>query len=356
MEIKLNSQKGEYVIHIEKNILNEADKYVKSFNPRKVFIVTDSNVYPLYFEKLKNLIEKHGILVYHSVLPAGESSKSTDKLIMLYKKCIENSITRTDLIIALGGGVVGDVTGFLASTYLRGLKLIQIPTTLLSQIDSSVGGKTAVNLPEGKNLVGTFYQPDAVLIDPTVLDTLPERELAAGLAEAIKYSVIKDKKMLDMMKNIESSKKNIEKIIEKCVMIKRDVVENDEFDKGERMILNYGHTVGHAIEKAGHYEEYIHGEAVALGMICAMEISVKLGYSKDSDAEKLKNVIINNKLPVSVPYNPEECLQAITKDKKMDGAELNVVMPEGIGNCNIIKTTPNAFSTLAEGTSIFQKK
>lgn len=356
MEIKLNSQKGEYFIHIEKGILSKIHKFVKKFNPNKVFVVTDSNVHPLYFDKIKSLIENNGISVFCSILPAGESSKSTESLISLYKDCIENSITRTDLIIALGGGVVGDITGFLASTYLRGLKLIQIPTTLLSQIDSSVGGKTAVNLPQGKNLVGTFYQPDCVLIDPEVLETLPKRELSAGLAEAIKYAVIRDGKMLDLLKDFETSKKNIEKIIEKCVTIKRDVVEKDEFDKGERMILNFGHTVGHAIEKAGKYKDYIHGEAVALGMICAMEIAVKLGYSNESDEKKLKDAILNNNLPVRVPYEPKECLKAIINDKKMDGNELNVIMPKGIGNCEIIKTTPNAFLSLSEDSGIFTKK
>lgn len=354
MEIKLNSQKGEYFIHIEKNILSSADRFVKAFNPKKVFVVTDENVFPLWFEKLKKTIEKSGASVCSYVLKAGEGSKSTDNLINLYKACIENKITRTDLIIALGGGVVGDITGFLASTYLRGLKLIQIPTTLLSQIDSSVGGKTAVNLPEGKNLVGTFYQPDCVLIAPQTLETLPERELSAGLAEAIKYAVIKDASLLNLMKNTDNAKKNIEKIIEKCVKIKRDVVENDEFDKGERMILNYGHTVGHAIEKAGGYSDYIHGEGVALGMLCAMEISIALGYSTNKDFDKLKETIINNKLPINVPYSPDECLKAIINDKKMDGSELNVILPEGIGKCNIIKTTPNAFITLAKKSSIFK--
>lgn len=356
MEIKLESKKGEYAIYIEKGILNSAGGYAKRLNPKKVFVVTDSNVEPLYFEKLKNSLEKRELHVSHAVIEAGEVSKSIECLTSLYKECIKASITRSDLIIALGGGVVGDVTGFLASTYLRGLKLIQIPTTLLSQIDSSVGGKTAVNLPEGKNLVGTFYQPDAVLIDPETLSTLPDREYSAGLSEAIKYAVIRDRKMLDYMKDFKTSKRNIEKIIERCVKIKRDVVEKDEFDKGERMILNYGHTVGHAIEKAGGYLEYIHGEAVAIGMICAMEISEKLKYSKPSDRNKLKEIILANNLPVSVPYDPKECLKAISNDKKMDGDELNVILPKGLGDCEIVRTTPNAFLSLAYDSSVFAKK
>lgn len=353
MEIKLNSKKGEYSIYIKKKILNEIDKFVKPFNPKKVFVVTDSNVYPLYFEKVKETLEKAGFSVFHSVIEAGETSKSINSLTNLYRECINCNITRTDLIIALGGGVVGDVTGFLASTYLRGLKLIQVPTTLLSQIDSSVGGKTAVNLPEGKNLVGTFYQPDLVIIDPDVLDTLPERELSAGISEAIKYGVIRDRSMLDLMKNIDTSKKNIEEIIEKSITIKRDVVEKDEFDKGERMILNFGHTVGHAIEKAGEYSEYIHGEAVALGMICAIEVAVKLGYAKNEEVEFLKGIIKENNLPLKTSYNATECLKAILNDKKMEGSELNVIMPVGLGNCQIIKITPNAFSSLAKESSIF---
>ena len=355
MEIKLNSKKGEYSIHIDKGLIFDTGKFAKVFNAKKAFVVSDSNVYPLYFGKVKESLEKKGVEVYSSVIEAGEQSKSVETLVKLYGECIKSGITRSDIVIALGGGVTGDVTGFMASTYLRGVPLIQIPTTLLSQIDSSVGGKTAVNLPEGKNLVGSFYQPDLVLIDPEVLDTLPERELSAGLSEAIKYAVIRDKKMLDWLYDLKTSRKNIEKIIENSVKIKRDVVENDEFDKGERMILNFGHTVGHAIEKSGKYTEYIHGEAVAVGMVCAMEISVKLGYSKQSDCDKLKEVIINNNLPASVPYEPLECLKAVCNDKKMDGAELNIILPEGIGSCNIIKTTPSAFMTLACETSVFKK-
>ena len=250
MELRLNAKNHDYSIFIQENILKDAGKHANKLTGDKVFVVTDSNVFPLYFDAVKSALEQENLTVSHYVIPAGEASKSLEMLGVLYEECVKNRITRTDLILALGGGVVGDLTGFLAATYLRGVNLMQIPTTFLAQIDSSVGGKTAIDLPSGKNLAGAFYQPKTVLIDPTVLSTLSETLFADGMAEAIKYACIRDKEMLTLLKN---PKENLLEIITRCVKIKRDVVEHDEFDTGERMILNFGHTVGHTIEKMGNY-------------------------------------------------------------------------------------------------------
>lgn len=352
-EIILNAKNESYSIYIENNILNNISDYTKRINGVKnIFIVTDENVFLLYFSKIKELLENSGYIVSGYALKAGETSKSLEHLNILYNECIKNNITRSDLIIALGGGVVGDITGFLAATYLRGVPLIQIPTTLLSQIDSSVGGKVAVNLETGKNLVGAFYQPKIVLIDPTTLSTLSDSIFADGLAEAIKYAFIKDATLLELFSN---SYKNILAIIKRCVIIKKDVVQNDEFDKGERMILNFGHTIGHTIEKAGNYFAYTHGQAVALGMIAAAEISVELGFLDKNAVSILKNILEKNKLPLTVPYSADECLKYIKNDKKMEGSTLNAILLSDIGKCFIHKMKIDEFIKLATNSTIFKK-
>jgi 3-dehydroquinate synthase len=350
-EIILNAKNESYSIYIEDNILNNIAEYTKRINGVKnIFIVTDENVFLLYFSKIKKLLEEGGYTVSSYVQKAGEMSKSIENLTTLYSECIKNNITRSDLIIALGGGVVGDITGFLAATYLRGVPLIQIPTTLLSQIDSSVGGKVAVNLETGKNLVGAFYQPKIVLIDPTTLTTLSSAIFADGLAEAIKYAFIKDATLLELFSD---SYKNILAIIKRCVIIKKDVVQEDEFDKGERMILNFGHTVGHTIEKTGNYSAYTHGQAVALGMIVATEISVEMGFIGESAVVNLKDILKANKLPLTVPYSAEDCLKYIKNDKKLEGATLNAILLEDIGKCVIHRMKIKEFIKLASKSSIF---
>jgi 3-dehydroquinate synthase len=350
-EIILNAKSESYSIYIQNDILNSISHYTKRINGVKnIFIVTDGNVFLLYFSKIKKLLEDSGYNVSNYVLKAGEGSKSLGNLETLYSECIKNNITRSDLIIALGGGVVGDITGFLAATYLRGVPLIQIPTTLLSQVDSSVGGKVAVNLESGKNLVGAFYQPKIVLIDPTTLSTLSDTIFSDGLAEAIKYAFIKDASLLKLFSD---SYKNILAIIKRCVIIKKDVVQADEFDKAERMILNFGHTIGHTIEKAGNYKDYTHGQAVAIGMIAAAEISVQLGFCGENVVSVLKDILKANKLPLKVPYRAEECLNYIQNDKKMEGATLNAILLKDIGECVIHKIKIDEFIELARKSTIF---
>lgn len=351
MELKLNAKNHDYSIYIEENILQDAGHHAKKLTGDNVFVVTDSNVFPLYFDKVKSALEQEHLQVSHYVIPAGESSKSLEMLGALYEECVKNRITRTDLILALGGGVVGDLTGFLAATYLRGVNLMQIPTTFLAQIDSSVGGKTAIDLPSGKNLAGAFYQPKTVLIDPMVLSTLSDTIFADGMAEAIKYACIRDQSMLELLK---APKENLVEIITRCVKIKRDVVEHDEFDTGERMILNFGHTVGHTIEKMGNYTEFTHGQAVAVGMVCILEMGQKLGKVTEKEVTDVVSLIRNSNLPVSVPYNGEACLKTVVTDKKMTGKTLNAVLPKGLGDCTIEKFNPEEFMELAKGTSVFQ--
>jgi len=348
MEITLKAKNTDSKIVIAHKILDKMASYIEPNS--KIFIVTDDNVFPLYYNKVEHFLNAAGFRVSHAVLASGEMSKSLENLNFLYGKCIKNKITRTDLIIALGGGVIGDITGFLAATYLRGVKLMQIPTTLLSQIDSSVGGKTAVNLEYGKNLAGVFYQPHTVLIDPTVLNTLSDITFADGVSEAIKYAYIRDKSLLELFLD---TKQNILEIIGRCVNIKKDVVVNDEFDRGERMILNFGHTIGHAIEKAGNYTMYTHGQAVSLGMVAAAEISKDLyGFSGVSN---IKEILQKNNLPIETPLSQQDCLKYIINDKKMEADSLNVILLKEIGQAVIHKMTANEFIELASKSSIWER-
>ena len=347
MEITLKAKNTDSKIIIQDNILDSISSYI-SGNP-KLFIVTDENVHRLYYNRIEGLLKGAGFAVECAVLRAGESSKSLESLNYLYGECIAAKITRTDLIIALGGGVIGDITGFLAATYLRGVRLMQIPTTLLAQIDSSVGGKTAVNLEYGKNLVGVFYQPHQVLIDPVTLNTLSDIIFSDGISEAIKYAYIKDRALLALFSH---SKKNILEIIEACVTIKKDVVTRDEFDRGERMLLNFGHTIGHAIEKAGDYSLYTHGQGVSLGMVAAAELSHEIyGFSAVPD---LKEILFKNNLPIKTGLS-SDCLKYIVNDKKMESDTLNVILLKEVGEAVIHKMKADEFIKLAEKSSIWSK-
>lgn len=253
---------------------------------------------------------------------------------MIYHDLLANGLTRKDLLIALGGGVTGDITGFAAATFLRGISLCQIPTTLLAQVDSSVGGKTGVDLPEGKNLIGAFYQPRLVLIDPNVLSTLPERIYSEGMGEVIKYGCISNPAILDLCA-APDYKSNIENIIYECVKIKRDVVAVDEHDTGLRMILNFGHTIGHAAEKLGNYVDLAHGEAVAIGMVAAMRLSNLIG----SDADHVPMLIAalqNAGLPTELNYDREEIYRALLSDKKKFGGTINFILVRELGKAEIV--------------------
>lgn len=334
MKMTVDLKEKSYPIYIEKGILSCAGAYIKEIcHGKKVMIISDDNVYAFYGEKLKsqlsNIYECH-----ETVIPHGESSKSFAILPELYDSLLKAQISRTDLIIALGGGVVGDLAGFVAATFLRGIKFVQIPTSLLAQVDSSVGGKVAVDLPQGKNLVGAFYQPKLVLIDPDVLDTLPARYVTDGMGEVIKYGCIKDKALFEKLESCSSFDKlkpELTEVIAACVDCKRRVVEEDEFDTGERLLLNFGHTLAHAIEQYCHYERESHGEAVSVGMYQISKIAEEKGLTQKGSAARIGKVLENYGLPKTSGLLLGELTAAMKLDKKNLDSKLKLVLLREIG-------------------------
>ena len=328
--LTLKGTNGVSEIHIENGLLSRAAAVIgETFSPSRIHIVSDSTVAPLYLQKLE---QQFTLPVTHTVIPAGEEHKRLSTVEGIYHDLLANGMTRKDLIVALGGGVVGDITGFAAATFLRGVSLCQIPTTLLAQVDSSVGGKTGVDMPEGKNLVGAFYQPRLVLIDPSVLTTLPEQTFADGMAEVVKYGYISNRDILDMV-SAPDYKQNIESIICECVKIKRDVVTIDEHDTGLRMILNFGHTIGHAAEKLGNYVDLTHGQAVAVGMVAAMRLSAMLG--NEDLTGRLIEILKHIGLPTELKYDREDIYRSLLSDKKKFGATVNFILVREPGRAEI---------------------
>lgn len=320
-----------YDIFIERGILGSAAEYAKSLSSaEKITIVSDTNVAPLYLEALKNPLENAGFEVNSFVYEAGEKSKHLGTIAEIYNSLADFKMTRKDIIIALGGGVCGDMAGFAAASYLRGIDFIQIPTSLLSQVDSSVGGKTGVDLPQGKNLVGAFHQPIAVLIDPDMLKTLPDEFITDGMGEVIKYGCIKDAEFFEFLES-ENALENIESVIETCVKIKRDVVSRDEREKGERMLLNFGHTLGHAIEKLTGYGEITHGMAVAIGMAMIAKAGEKNGITEIGTYECIVRLCKKYNLPVETSLGVHEIVEAARSDKKSAGDSVNLVLLKKIG-------------------------
>lgn len=340
-----------YPIIIGRGLFKSSAKLIMdNFTGEKIVIVTDSNVEKLYAENLESDLKELDFEVKLITVPAGEKSKSMDQLTFLYTEFIDFQLTRTDLIVALGGGVVGDLTGFAASTYLRGVPFVQIPTTLLAQIDSSVGGKVAVNIPEGKNLVGSFYHPEMVLIDPELLKTLTNRVFNDGMAEVIKYGCIRDKELFESLLKIESREslfEDLEQVIFKCCNIKREIVENDELDKGERMLLNFGHTIGHGIEKHYNFETFTHGEAVAMGMYHITKMSEKSGHTEKGSAERIKSILLQYDLPFDIDLDTLDSIRkSILNDKKRKGNSINFVLIKEIGVGFLEKTEIKDISSL----------
>jgi|LGOV01.1.fsa_nt_gb 3-dehydroquinate synthase len=314
-KLEVNIPGKEYEVLIEKGILNNIDKYIDK--TREIVIISDSNIPKQYINTIKPLLDNPLCLF----VPQGESSKSMETACILLNSFVENKVTRGALIIALGGGVIGDLAGFVASIYLRGIDYVQIPTTLLSQIDSSVGGKVGINSKSMKNAIGSFKQPKLVLIDPDTLNTLDKRQVSSGISEMIKYGLIASKQLFNdiMSKNIFD---DIENYIYHCVSIKKDIVVKDELDYGLRQLLNYGHTIGHAIEQYSNYN-LLHGEAIAIGM-CLM--------AKDcSFEEDLQKVLCKYNLPTKYEYDKEAIYQLILTDKKANGNILNIIMVEELG-------------------------
>lgn len=337
MKLSVNLGKNSYPIYIENGLLSGCADYISSvFTGKRIMVISDDNVFPLYGPAvLKSLAQYE---CHTLVLPHGEPTKSFGTLPQIYSALISAGLTRSDLIIALGGGVIGDLAGFAASSYLRGIRLIQIPTSLLAQVDSSVGGKVAVDLPQGKNLAGAFFQPRMVLIDPQVLDTLPAHFISDGMGEVIKYGCIKDASLFRTLcahTSFSDLKDELTSIIARCVDIKRIIVEADQFDTGERMLLNFGHTLAHTIEQYYHYERESHGEAVGIGMYQITRIAEKHGLTPPGCADRIKEVLGIYGLPSSCGLSVSSLTQAILLDKKNLNGNLNLILLHDIGDSYI---------------------
>lgn len=303
----------------------------------RAMIITDSHVGPLYGERLSRLLGEAGMEVFTVTVPAGESSKSLSRAEKIYTRCIESGLDRKSPVFALGGGVVGDLAGFVAATYMRGVPFVQVPTSLLAQVDSGVGGKVAVNHALGKNLIGAFYQPRAVFMDLQLLKTLPPREISAGLGEVVKYGLIYDADFFAFLerqagKILQLDTESLTHIIARSCEIKAAVVSRDEREAGLRRILNFGHTIGHAIEKETGYQQYNHGEAVAIGMMGATELSIKMGLLEAAALPRVKQLLVNLNLPVKAPECGTEAMYLdILHDKKTVNGIVSWVLLEDIG-------------------------
>lgn len=301
---------------------------------KKVCIVSDTNVWPLYGDTVRSSITDAGLETVPFVFPAGEESKNADTYLELLNCLTENHLTRTDLIVALGGGVVGDLAGFAAATYLRGISFIQVPTTLLAAVDSSVGGKTAIDLPAGKNLVGAFWQPSLVLCDTDCLNTLPEDIFRDGCAEVIKYTVLYDNHLFRYLAQTGLDFDR-ETVITRCVELKRDVVAQDEFDTGMRMKLNLGHTFGHGVEARSNFE-ISHGKAVAIGMAIVARAGFAKGICSKEARDEILSVLDRFKLSASCEFTPEQLFTAALSDKKRSGGTVSLIVPRSIADCVIL--------------------
>lgn len=336
-----------YEVLIGSGLLQKAGEAVKKvISPCKAAIVTDSTVVHLYEETVRKSLTETGFSVCTFVFPAGEASKNIHTLSHLLEFLAKEEMTRTDLIVALGGGVTGDLAGFGAAVYLRGIPFVQIPTTFLAAIDSSVGGKTAVDLEAGKNLAGAFYQPKLVLCDTDVLQTLPEVVFADGIAEALKYGVLGDAALFEKIAGGDF-RQDLEEIIETCVSMKRDVVEEDEFDTGKRQLLNLGHTFGHAIEQKSHFQ-MTHGHAVAIGMHLIAKAAEAKGIAEKGTAAAIAKALEQNQLPKETIFSPAEVAEGTLRDKKRRGGTISFVFPKKIGACEIIKIPVEEVEKLAE--------
>ena len=351
-----------YPISIGSGVLDSLPELLReTVKSKRLAIVTDSNVAKIYLERIKKDIEDQGLSVNQIIIPAGEEYKTVSTAEKIFDNLIAQNWDRWSPLIALGGGVVGDITGFAAACFMRGIPYIQIPTTLLAMVDSSVGGKTGVNHPKGKNLIGAFYQPKMVAIDLEVLKTLPEAELIAAMAEVIKYGVIKNEELFRYLENhlddiLDLKSEELGYVIGKCCEIKAEVVELDEREAGLRAILNYGHTVGHAIEQASNYRIYRHGEAVGLGMIAAAEFSQILGYCGKDDEERIKTLLSMTGFPAEIDgsIKVKDVLEAINLDKKREDKQINFVFVKKIGEVILEKIFINEHFKILKGISIFK--
>jgi 3-dehydroquinate synthase len=345
-KISVNTKSRSYIVDISGgNLIDNPTREMFCTNARKILIVTDDNVDKHYGVKLLSNLESLGFAVLKYVFPSGEASKTLKTFGEILAFAAERGLTRTDAILALGGGVTGDIAGFAAASYMRGIDLIQCPTSLLAMVDSSVGGKTAVDLPQGKNLAGAFYQPKTVICDTQTLRSLPLENFRDGLGEVIKYGVIKNPKILKMLEksDLDEILQNPQEIIAACIKIKRDIVEADELDNGERALLNFGHTIGHAIEKLSGFGGLSHGVAVANGIVIITKLSEKMGLTERGMADRIENLNRKYGLHRDINFAKEEIANAAAVDKKRGGGDISLVFAKKIGESFIYKMAFDEF-------------
>jgi len=337
--IQVNASKN-YSVIIGSNAISQIGMHVATATKAQIAVViSDSNVWPLYGNAVTANLESAGMKVLSYVFPSGEESKNPNTYISILNFLSKNQITRTDALIALGGGVVGDMTGFVAATYLRGISYVQVPTTLLAMVDSSVGGKTAIDLPAGKNLVGAFYQPDLVICDIETLNTLPENIFRDGCAEVIKYAILYDATLFEhLMEHGLLFDRN--SVISRCVALKQDVVAADEYDHGERQKLNLGHTIGHSIEALSNFE-ISHGTAVAIGTAIVARAAYASGICNNTTLQHIISILDKFSLPSTTNFPVESLCAIALSDKKRSGNTINLIVPEQIGQCSVKPTNVN---------------
>ena len=327
------------------------DELVSPALGQKILVVSNPAIWKLYGQTVSNSLVQAGFEVAHCILPAGERYKTLRSVEKIFDCALAHRLERSSTLLALGGGVIGDMTGFAAASWLRGIAVVQVPTTLLAMVDASVGGKTGVNHPKGKNLIGAFHQPRLVFIDPETLNTLPRREFRAGMAEVIKYGVIWD---VDLFEQLEQAKQIdqrrsfssglLQEIVRRSCQAKADVVSQDEKESGLRAILNYGHTIGHGIESLTHYRTFNHGEGVGLGMVAVGEIAVQLGLWSQDCAERQYRLIQKAGLPTHLPktFATEAVLEMLSSDKKVKAGRVRFILPSQIGKVEITDQVPDA--------------
>ena len=361
-KVSVSTEGKTYEIQIESGLLTAIPQILASkFHDSKFALMADSNVFELYGKAFISNLEGKGLFVEPLIFDAGESSKNLSTISYVYDTLANNRFTRSDVVVALGGGVTGDMAGLAAATFLRGMKFIQIPTTLLAMVDSSIGGKVAVNLPQGKNLIGAFYQPDEVYIDPKLLKTLSDRQFSNGMAELIKHGIIMDANLFSRLiahsnlgYNYKSLSESLDEYIFVSCQIKRKIVEKDEYDNGMRQLLNFGHTIGHAIERVQKYSGLSHGEAISVGMAIMTQLTEKMGITQKGETDKLKNALHMIGLPIALPkVDISDLVNAISLDKKNRSGKISIACIEKIGRSILIemdleKLEGNLYELLAD--------
>ena len=344
MRLNVNLPEHPYDIIIKKESLLEVGRWVAQlWQQQKVVLVTDDNVEPLYGREVASQLRSEGFEVFTFTFPAGEASKNLSTLEKLWEFCAQHGLTRSDGVIALGGGVVGDLAAFAASTYMRGIHFLQIPTSLTAQVDSSIGGKTGINSNYAKNMIGTFAQPDGVLIDPEVLKTLEKRDFREGIGEIVKCGLIADKQLWARLNEIQNADELLQEaayFIRAACEVKRKLVVEDEFDQGTRLYLNFGHTIGHAVEAYAGYGQVMHGEAVAIGMVQISKVAERKGLMPEGLTAQIKAVLQKFQLPQTYePWDEAALFEILIHDKKARGKMIKIVLVPEIGQAQIHETS-----------------